>query len=81
MDSERANPSGSALSNSLGTGIRREPELPEYEDIVPEASMPLPEFDFAEDGDGDAIRARGQRRNVSSLARQAAMDPDDGLEL
>jgi type IV secretion system protein VirD4 len=66
------------LANS---GIRSEPELPEYEDIVPEASMPLPEFDFAEDGDGDAIRARGLRRNVSGLARQAAMDPDDGLEL
>ena len=43
---------------------------------------PPPEFDFTEDeGDGDAIRARVLRRNVSSLARQAAMDPDDGLEL
>jgi type IV secretion system protein VirD4 len=63
------------------SGIRREPELPEYEDIVPEASMPLPEFDFAENGDGDAIRARVLRRSVSGLARQAAMDPDDGLEL
>jgi type IV secretion system protein VirD4 len=43
--------------------------------------MPLPEFDFAENGDGDAIRARVLRRSVSGLARQAAMDPDDGLEL
>jgi type IV secretion system protein VirD4 len=63
------------------SGIRREPELPEYEDIIAEASTPLPEFDFAEDGDDDAIRARVLRRNVSGLARQAAMDPDDGLEL
>jgi len=64
------------------SGIRREPDLPEYEDIAPVASPPSPEFYFAEDeGDGDAIRARVLRTNVPSLARQAAMDPDDGLEL
>ena len=68
--------------DSANSGIRREPELPEYEDITPEAPPPSPEFDFAEDdGDSDAIRARVLRRNVSGLARQAAMDPDDDIEL
>ena len=31
--------------------------------------------------DGDAIRARVLRMNVPGLARQAAMDPGDGLDL
>jgi type IV secretion system protein VirD4 len=71
-----------SVDDPANSGIRREPELPEHENIAPEASKPLPEFDFTEDeGDGDAIRARVLRRNVSGLARQAAMDPDDGLEL
>jgi type IV secretion system protein VirD4 len=70
------------IDDPANSGIRREPELPKHEEIVPEISVPLPEFDFIEDeGDGDAISARMLRRNVSSLARQAAMDPDDGLEL
>ena len=68
--------------DAANSGIRREPELPEYEDIAPGASPPSPEFDFAEDeGDAEVLRARVLRRNVSGLARQAAMDPDDGLEL
>jgi len=53
-----------------------------HEEIAPEISKSPPEFDFAKDeGDGDAIRARMLPRNVSGLARQAAMDPDDGVEL
>jgi type IV secretion system protein VirD4 len=68
--------------DSANSGIRREPQLPAYQDIAPEASPPPPEFDFAEDeGDGEAIRARVLRRNISGLARQAAMDPGDGLDL
>jgi type IV secretion system protein VirD4 len=67
------------VDGPANSGIRREPELPEYEDIAPEASPPPPEFDFAEnEDDGNAIRARVLRRTVSGLARQAAMDPDDG---
>jgi type IV secretion system protein VirD4 len=70
------------VGDPANSGIRREPELPEHEDIAPDAPPPPPEFDFSEDGgDGDAIGARLLRRNVSGLARQAAMDPDDGLEL
>ncbi len=71
-----------SADDPANSGIRREPDLPEYEDITPAASPPSPEFDFAEDEDeADVLRARVLRRNVSSLARQAAMDPDDGLEL
>jgi type IV secretion system protein VirD4 len=71
-----------SVDDSANSGIRREPELPEHEDIATEASRPPPEFDFTEDeGDGDAIRARVLRTIIPGLARQAAMDPDDGLEL
>jgi type IV secretion system protein VirD4 len=71
-----------SADDPANSGIRREPELPEHEEIAPEIAKPSPEFDFAEDeGDGNVIRARMLRGNVSNLARQAALDPDDGLEL
>jgi type IV secretion system protein VirD4 len=71
-----------AVDDPANSGIRREPELPEHEDIASKTAPPPPEFDFTEDeGDGDAIRARVLRTNVPGLARQAAMDPGDGLEL
>jgi type IV secretion system protein VirD4 len=71
-----------ARQSTANSGIRREPELPEHENIAPEALKPPPEFDFTEDeGGSDAIRARVLRMNVPGLARQAAMDPGDGLDL
>ncbi|WP_108522662.1 conjugal transfer protein TraG [Bradyrhizobium algeriense] len=71
-----------ARQSTANSGIRPEPELPEHENIAPEALKPPPEFDFTEDeGDSDAIRARVLRMNVPGLARQAAMDPGDGLDL
>jgi len=71
-----------ARQSTANSGIRREPELPEHENIAPEALKPPPEFNFMEDErDGDAIRARVLRMNVPGLARQAAMDPGDGLDL
>jgi type IV secretion system protein VirD4 len=71
-----ARPSADDPANS---GIRREPELPGHEDI---GLKPLTEFDFAEEGDdGVAVQARVMRTNGPGLARQAAMDPGDGLEL
>jgi type IV secretion system protein VirD4 len=63
-------------------GIRREPELPEHEEVAPERSPPVPEFTFSdEEPDDEVQRASALRRQVSSVARQAAMDPDDGIDL
>jgi type IV secretion system protein VirD4 len=71
-----------SVDDPANSGIRREPELPGHEDVVAEVSRPSTEFDFTEEeDDGVAVRARVMRTNGSGLARQAAMDPGDGLEL
>ena len=73
---------GRPIDDPANGGIRREPELAEHEDIVPEPVTPSPEFEFAEDeADDDVVRARGLRATVRGLARQAAMDPGDGIDL
>jgi len=44
--------------------------------------MPSPEFAFDEDEpDEDAVRARALRATARGLARQAALDPGDGIDL
>lgn len=63
-------------------GIRREPELAEHEVIAPEPAKPSPEFVFGEDEpDEDAVRARALRGAARGIARQAALDPGDGIDL
>jgi type IV secretion system protein VirD4 len=63
-------------------GIRREPELPEHEEVVPERAPPVPEFAFPdEEPDDEVQRASVLRRQAASVARQAAMDPGDGIDL
>ncbi len=73
---------GAHINDPANGGIRREPELPQYEEIAPVQAKATPEFTFVEeDSDDDAARARALRQQARSLARQAAMDPGDGLEL
>jgi type IV secretion system protein VirD4 len=63
-------------------GIRREPELPEHEDIAPGPPKPSAEFAFGEgEADDEALRARVLRAKARGIARQAAMDPADGIDL
>jgi type IV secretion system protein VirD4 len=63
-------------------GVRREPELPDHEEIVPEPRKPAQEFELAEDDpDDDAQRLRVLQRQVRTMARQVALDPGDGMEL
>jgi len=73
---------GAHIGDPANGGIRREPELPQHEEIVPEQAKAMPEFTFAEeDPDDDAVRARALRQQIGGLARQAAMDPGDGMKL
>ncbi|MEM9230674.1 MAG: conjugal transfer protein TraG [Pseudomonadota bacterium] len=63
-------------------GIRREPEIPEHEDAAPELPFPREEFAALEDEpDDEAQRARAIQTRFRNVARQAALDPDDGIEL
>ena len=65
-------------------GIRREPELPEHEDVAPIETTPAPPIDtFAADepDDEEPIKARLLRSQGRALARHAALDPDDGIAL
>jgi len=69
-------------NDAANSGIRREPELPEHEEIVREEVQPLPEFATLDhEPDRSAVRAAAIRRTLGSIARQAAMDPPDGMGL
>jgi type IV secretion system protein VirD4 len=70
------------IDDSANGGIRREPELPQHEEVLPVQTTVTPEFSFIEeDLDDDALRARALLEQARATARQAAMDPRDGIEL
>ncbi|MES3028392.1 MAG: conjugal transfer protein TraG [Pseudomonadota bacterium] len=74
-------PAGAAQRDLADGGPRREPELPASEEIMPPRPE-RPEFGFDEPAPPDeAIRRAALQRRMSGLARQAALDPDDGLDL
>ena len=63
-------------------GLRREPE-PLFEDAV-QAAATVREFGFFEDepdDDGEGAEQAALQTRFRRVARQAALDPDDGLEL
>jgi type IV secretion system protein VirD4 len=63
-------------------GIRREPELPEHEEIVSEPRKPAQEFELADDEpQEDAQDPRVPSRQARTLARQVALDPGDDMGL
>jgi type IV secretion system protein VirD4 len=74
-------PAGEA--DDANAGLRREPELPDDEEVVRErVPTPANEFDLgAEEPDDDAFRQRLLASRVRGAARQAALDPGDGIEL
>lgn len=70
--------------DTANAGIRREPELGEHEEVVPQPPRaPVNEFAFDTD-EPEAIAARKRRgieRAMARTARAAALDPDDGVAL
>jgi type IV secretion system protein VirD4 len=68
--------------DTANSGIRREPELPDHEAMVKEYSEPSQEFAVVEDRPDDtARRAQVLRQRMRVIARQASLDPGDGIEL
>ncbi len=73
---------GSVDGDPANAGIRREPELPEHEEIVAPPRPPEQEFDLLDDEpDIHAAKARALRSHIRLVARQASLDPGDGIEL
>ena len=73
---------GGTEGDPANAGIRREPELPEHEEIVAPPRPPEQEFDILDDEpDVDAAKARALRQRMRMVARQASLDPGDGIEL
>jgi type IV secretion system protein VirD4 len=63
-------------------GIRRQPALPEHEAVASEQTRPSAELAVVDDESGArALRSAALRRRVADVARQASMDPDDGVAL
>jgi len=71
-----------AAEDPANAGIRREPELPAHEEIVAQPQIPQSEFEF--DAEGEDAASAGRRQlgdRFGQVARQASMDPDDGVAL
>jgi len=62
-------------------GIRREPELPEEQDIVPRPVQAPSEFEFDDSATEDATTTRRLTDRMRGTARQASLDPRDGIDL
>jgi len=63
-------------------GIRREPELPQQEEVV--LTTPLAEYEYdapPDEGDADAVQAVALNRSMQRLARAVSLDPDDKMGL
>lgn len=71
--------------DKANASLRREPELPEHVEIVHEGKEPAPEDEFRDllgDDQDDAARQRQVlRRQLGGIARQASLNPNDGIEL
>jgi type IV secretion system protein VirD4 len=81
---QNAQPIGApaASRDPANAGIRQEPGLPRHEEIAPAPNEVAQEFAFTtEESDDKAARAELMRLQARGLARQAVMDPNDGLEL
>lgn len=63
-------------------GIRREPEMPQHEEVVLKSPSVDSEFDAAPDeSDAEAVQASTLNRSMQGLARAVSLDPDDKMGL
>ncbi|MGH7122086.1 MAG: type IV secretory system conjugative DNA transfer family protein, partial [Acetobacteraceae bacterium] len=75
-------PVATATEDPANAGIRREPELPEHEEIVPEPAKPVQEFEPIDDEPDDEVqRQRIMQRRFGAVARQVSLDPADDMKM
>ena len=63
-------------------GLRREPEMPQQEEVV--LTTPLAEYEHdapTNEGDADVVQAVALNRSMQGLARAVSLDPDDKMGL
>ncbi|RWQ75665.1 MAG: conjugal transfer protein TraG [Mesorhizobium sp.] len=74
-----------AEQDAANSGLRREPELPDHVAIAREASRPRPQEEFAiiddDEPEDTARQGRILRQQMRGVARQVALDPNDGIEM
>jgi type IV secretion system protein VirD4 len=71
-------PPAFATDDPANAGIRREPELPEHEEIAPGPAKAVREFEPPEEeSDDDTQRLRAFPRNTRSVPRPVSLDPAD----
>jgi type IV secretion system protein VirD4 len=73
---------GSSEVDPDNAGIRREPTLPEHEAIAPEVLQSADPFAILVDEvDDEPVQTNMLRHAMRTVARQAALDPGDGLDI
>ena len=75
-------PAASDTEDPANAGIRREPELPEHEEIVPEPLKPVHEFESIDgEPDDEVQRQRIMQRTFGTVTRQVSLDPGDDMQM
>ncbi|MBN9604626.1 MAG: conjugal transfer protein TraG [Afipia felis] len=74
-----------AEGDQANSGLRREPELPDHVAIVKETTDQTPAEEFAvlldEEPEDVARQRQALRRQMTGVARQVSLDPNDGMDL
>jgi type IV secretion system protein VirD4 len=73
--------SAAFVEDPANAGIRREPELPEHEEIAPEPRRAINEFEPSEDNDDEPQRRRMMQRTMGAVARQISLDTGDDMQM
>ncbi|MBL8580200.1 MAG: conjugal transfer protein TraG [Mesorhizobium sp.] len=73
-----------AQGDQANSGLRREPELPDHVAIVKETTDQKPAEEFAimlDEEPEDVAQRQALRRQMTGVARQVSLDPNDGMDL
>ena len=75
--------SAGPIDDGANGGVRREPELPPHVEIAKKPPQVASEFEFRDSNavDSDAAKSIRLRAMMAANARQASLDPTDGIEL
>ena len=76
-----ATPAAAFVEDPANAGIRREPELPEHEEIAPEPRKAINEFEPIEEDDDEPQRRRMMQRTMGAVARQISLDTADDMQM